>query len=307
MGSSCRPIIILGVDRSGTSLVADLVHRWGAYAGELGQLGSPDAGNPQGYWEYQPMEDFLEELFYGAGVSCWNATFKQRIWQRAAIPEIKRRAQELVARMEAAGRPWFWKEPYLGFVLPFWERIWKRPIYVVPVRNPLESGRSYEKFILPAALSGKVSLTGLYLMRWQYVMVSILEHAAWNADAIFLSYEAILRSPHAQCEELCRFLDHACDMERDDGKVERMTAAVNQSLWRNRSGIALEQSPLATREQKDLYAFLLRRTTGTGEPFDASQYPLPPWGLEYLDNVEVFVSLFKDPKVAPVLSERLLA
>ena len=28
-----HPIIVLGVERSGTSVVAEMVHRWGAYAG----------------------------------------------------------------------------------------------------------------------------------------------------------------------------------------------------------------------------------------------------------------------------------
>ncbi len=28
-----HPIIVLGVERSGTSVVAEMLHRWGAYAG----------------------------------------------------------------------------------------------------------------------------------------------------------------------------------------------------------------------------------------------------------------------------------
>jgi len=31
---SADPIIVLGVERSGTSVVAEMIHRWGAYAGD---------------------------------------------------------------------------------------------------------------------------------------------------------------------------------------------------------------------------------------------------------------------------------
>ena len=31
--SESYPIIVLGVERSGTSVVAEVLHRWGAYAG----------------------------------------------------------------------------------------------------------------------------------------------------------------------------------------------------------------------------------------------------------------------------------
>ena len=31
--SESQPIIVLGVERSGTSVGAEMVHRWGAYAG----------------------------------------------------------------------------------------------------------------------------------------------------------------------------------------------------------------------------------------------------------------------------------
>ena len=31
--SKSHPIIVLGVERSGTSVVAEMLHRWGAYVG----------------------------------------------------------------------------------------------------------------------------------------------------------------------------------------------------------------------------------------------------------------------------------
>ena len=57
-----HPIIVLGVERSGTSVVAEMVHRWGAYAGASETLHEADAHAPRGYWEFLPLWDLLAEL-----------------------------------------------------------------------------------------------------------------------------------------------------------------------------------------------------------------------------------------------------
>ena len=52
-----RPIIVLGAERSGTSAVAEMVHRWGTHAGDPDDLPEPDHRNERGRWEYQPLWD----------------------------------------------------------------------------------------------------------------------------------------------------------------------------------------------------------------------------------------------------------
>ncbi|HEY4315689.1 MAG TPA: hypothetical protein VGO19_09315, partial [Actinomycetes bacterium] len=46
---------MLGAERSGTSAVAEMVHRWGAYAGDPDDLPEPDHRNERPRWEYQPL------------------------------------------------------------------------------------------------------------------------------------------------------------------------------------------------------------------------------------------------------------
>ena len=46
---SQRPIIVLGVPRTGTSLVGQVTHHWGAGAGEAERLVQGNEGNPLGY------------------------------------------------------------------------------------------------------------------------------------------------------------------------------------------------------------------------------------------------------------------
>ena len=43
MISESHPIIVVGAERSGTSVVAEMVYRWGAYAGPSEKLHKADA------------------------------------------------------------------------------------------------------------------------------------------------------------------------------------------------------------------------------------------------------------------------
>ena len=71
--SKSHPIIVLGVERSGTSVVAEMLHRWGAYAGPFEKLHKADAHAPRGYWEFLPLWDLLAELGdFDAGATWWD-------------------------------------------------------------------------------------------------------------------------------------------------------------------------------------------------------------------------------------------
>ena len=137
IGSENHPIIVLGVERSGTSVVAEMVHRWGAYAGPSEKLHKTDAHAPRGYWEFLPLWDLLAELGdFDAGATWWDRDFQQQIEKKAADPASRKKAIELMAEMSKGG-PWFWKDPALSHFLPFWKRIWTDAIYIITVRNPL--------------------------------------------------------------------------------------------------------------------------------------------------------------------------
>src|SRR4051794_39339462 len=98
-----RPIFVLGIERTGTSLVADLIHRWGAYPGEPDFLGTPDEFNPQGYFEYAPLEELLQDLVASTGVTMWDPRFPDLLRQQAADPALSARALQLIGQMEKAG------------------------------------------------------------------------------------------------------------------------------------------------------------------------------------------------------------
>ena len=127
-----HPIIVLGVERSGTSVVAEMVHRWGAYAGPPEKLHKADAHAPRGYWEYLPLWDLLAELGdFDTGATWWDCDFQQKMEEKAADPVYRKKATELMAEMQKVG-VWFWKDPALSHFLPFWKQIWDNAIYILP-------------------------------------------------------------------------------------------------------------------------------------------------------------------------------
>jgi hypothetical protein len=291
---SPRPIIVLGVDRSGTSLVSQLLWKWGAYPGDLSKLLQANPNNPQGYFEYTPMQDLLDELMNHTGLSNCHPDMQARLAELADDPTFRDPALRLVAEMEAEGKPWFWKEPYLSVSLGFWEPIWKRPIYIIPVRNPQDSALSFEKMFLPPALKGGgIRIVAMFLLRWQHFILSILAHSENNESTLFVPYEELLARPEEQCRRLARFLDAECGIvDGDASRLEQMTATVDPGLWRNKSPIPFEEVPEATAEQKALLALLRRKVDNSREPFDPSLYPLSAGWREYLQNFDLIFDMF---------------
>src|SRR5262245_26715706 len=137
-------MIVLGMHRGGTSLAAQLVSRWGAYGNESAMIGA-DHSNPSGHWELAPLVALNEELL-AAIESNWTVPPRDRerelLEQLAEASEFRDRALDLIAAMRKGGRPWFWKDPRLSILLPFWKKLWGSAVYVVATRDPARIARS---------------------------------------------------------------------------------------------------------------------------------------------------------------------
>ena len=272
-------IIILGMHRAGTSLLAHLVARWGGAAGAAGQLLAGDEWNPRGYWEHLPLTGFNDTLLESVD-SAWNAppADPARVKALAAEPRFRERARELIAGMEnscAAGQPWFWKDPRLTALIPFWEEFWHDPVFVVPVRDPLAVAASLgDRDDLPLSAA---------LLLWQVSMLGVAAHVEKSRRRIYISYEEMLRSPAAGCERLFAFLDEQCgdgrsgrndrDLRPNTGELAKI---VNPEFARHATTESLAESADATAEQKALSLFFERKTSRPDEPFNPVAHPVPP-------------------------------
>jgi hypothetical protein len=269
--SLCRPIIVLGAERSGTSVCAEMVHTWGAYAGDPGDVPAADRLNPRGRWEYLPLWDLLAEVGgFAEGGTWWAEDFAAKVTAKAADPQFAGRARALVARMAAAGRPWLWKDPALCHFLGFWRPFWPTPVFVVMVRHPVDIAVSWNQFRSAGGLA-ELSLEA-NLLRWQHTMLSVL-HAIDPGPAVqFAEYEAVTADPPGQARRLAAFLDRQCATASTEGTVARMAGVCVPGLRRNRDGQRRED--LMTAPQRSLYRFLRQKVQRPEMPV-TGDFPLP--------------------------------
>jgi hypothetical protein len=285
----CRPIIVLGPERSGTSLVASMIDKWGAYVGAADELSDADERNPRGYWEYKPLWHLLEEIGdLRSGVSWWEATFAERVSAKTSDPRLADEARRLIERMESPERPWMWKDPALCHFLGFWTAFWDDPVYVLTVRHPLDIARSWQAF---GASLGRVptSMT-CNLLRWQFMAMTAMavsDRTDRAADSrIFVDYERLLDSPSAEAARLAEFLDPATRTTTSDETVADMASLCDAEMRHHRS-TEREHTAELTESQLALYDAQRRYAADVDFPFDATKHPMPAGWRELVINEEL--------------------
>jgi hypothetical protein len=263
---------VLGAERSGTSVCAEMVHAWGAYAGEAHELPAPDELNPRGRWEYQPLWDLLAAVGrFDSSTSWWQAGFPELVAEQVRDPVLARRARELLSRMESRGGPWVWKDPALCHFLGFWNAFWERPVFIIPVRHPLDIAASWQRFARASGRRG-ISVEG-NLLRWQHMTLSVLRRIEPTSPVLFLEYERVTESPVEQARHLAAFLDTQCGRTSDAAVAQRMASACDSSLRRHRDGVHRERA--MTSAQRSLHRFLRAKVATPELPF-RDEFPMPP-------------------------------
>jgi hypothetical protein len=283
-----KGIIVLGMHRGGTSLTADVIRRWGAYEGENDLLLQGDSENPQGYWEYRPLIQLNEDLLSSVRAKWYTppSDMEIEVLERfAQEPRYRDVALGLIEAMQKGGRPWFWKDPRLAVLLPFWKNIWTDVIYVIPIRHPLDIALSLRKRnAYPISAS---------LLIWQRYMLGILKETEGLTNKIFVEYEQLIADPQVQSRRLQEFLSQQTGIDKQDSTVlGAMTAAINPELRHNRSSSDFDELQQATIEQKELYSFLKRKAENHIEAFDQTTFREYSGWREYLQTIDVMRRLW---------------
>ena len=293
MPEIAQRIIVLGPLRSGTSLSADLVRRWGAYAGPEDELWQSDPNDQRGYgyMEYIPLQQLNDVLLDGND----RVPLPVEVMaERASHPKHKARALELLESMDAAAieagaSTWIWKDARLPLTVPFWVNFWGDPIYVVTVRHPAET-------ILSAAKtedfdSERVPFSA-GLAYWQYCMLNILTFTQANPRKIFLAYDRLTGNAPQECARLARFLDEQCgrSLEGAQQRIEAMLSQVSDDQRHYRYERSLADMGQSTREQRALYDFLRVKVMEPAEAFNPGDFALYPGWREYLQAMDMLLA-----------------
>jgi hypothetical protein len=238
-------IVILGMHRTGSSLLAGIVNKWGAYAGEEAQLLPPNRWNQAGYWEYRPLVVFNHELLTSLGADALlppAESEEERILELAQKPYYRDRALALIEHMAPSGQIWMWKDPRIIPLLGFWGQIWTDVRFIVSLRDPLSIARSL------ASRDGMPATAALLLwQRYSHLMLRFL--AKCDASRVFVNYEQVLTDPAAVCGKLVEFLqrDGISEGERE-ARIAAMISMVRLDLNHSARPAAYDRTSM-TRDQ----------------------------------------------------------
>ncbi|HEX7151440.1 MAG TPA: sulfotransferase [Thermoanaerobaculia bacterium] len=189
-----RPIVVLGMHRSGTSLTTQLVAALGAYVGGPDDLPPPDMFNPTGFWEHKEVVRLGDEILAALG-SSWMVTHEADV---ARLPHETRaafvqRARDIVARSLQGHGPFVVKDPRMSLLFPIWREAFGEPVCVLAWRDPMAVARSLEtRDGLPLIVS---------LAAWEQSTRTLLRDSE-GLSRVLVSYEQLLADPQHVTREL---------------------------------------------------------------------------------------------------------
>jgi hypothetical protein len=281
-------IIVTGIYRSGTSLNAELVHRWGAYVGREDDIFQ----DKYGYLEHLALQKLNDELLNN---NSYVPTPVDQMLEKGQDPVLRERALEILEGMDREAEEnqaiaWVWKDPRLPLVLPFWAKIWGDVIYVIPVRHPVET------ILSGASMDGldpdMVPLSAGFAY-WQFCMFNVLTFTENSHRKLFVAFDQLLQAPLVECTRLCLFLDKECGISSKDAeqRIDSMTSQIATDQHHFQHPQSLAEVETTTKEQRALYNFLRVKTMYPDETFNKDDFTLYPGWLEYLQTMTMISSL----------------
>ena len=142
-------VTILGMHRSGTSMVTRVLNLAGMRLGATDQLMGPKDDNPHGFWENRPIMQLQRDLLSLLGGSWHEPPPLLPGWEREqALDEMRDRARSVL--VEAFGYPEpqdivGWKDPRTSLLLPFWRTVTVIDRVVLVVRDPVAVALSLQE------------------------------------------------------------------------------------------------------------------------------------------------------------------
>ncbi len=195
--------VVLGMHKSGTTLVAEILHRSGIPMVETTSSADYYAGNK---WERESTLAYDKSILAAEDVdSLWLAPPDPEALLRSADLE---RARAIAARADAQGE-WGFKDPRACLTWPIWQRVLRAPKLVGVYRHYGAVVRHFERHAARShrrTALRRLRMEWLALRRWcEYNerVLAALEDA--SGPAILISYERLMDGP-AELDRLGRFV-----------------------------------------------------------------------------------------------------
>jgi O-antigen biosynthesis protein len=186
-----RVLVVTGMHRSGTSLVANYLERCGLDMGE--ELLPADVGNPLGYYEDVHIHDLHRELLWKAGVA--DAFTVTDADVPVPVDDVFRERAREIARAREAKPQWGWKEPRTALFLDLWADVLPEARFLFVFRQPLAV---LDSLLRRAANESVTDKPELALVMWRIYNEQMLRFAEARPDVCaWVETEEFVKQPDA--------------------------------------------------------------------------------------------------------------
>lgn len=144
-----KVIIILGMHRSGTSVLTQICQSMGAYLGEKNELMSARADNPDGFFENNEIVCINEKILYLSGRKWYDLEPVNLDFDNSQIISAARELESIIRKMLQKNDIVAIKDPRIALILPLWNKVLNelkvQVDYIWEFRNPLEVADSLRR------------------------------------------------------------------------------------------------------------------------------------------------------------------
>ena len=233
--------IVLGMHRSGTSVVAGILHFNKVSMGTYETFWPrPLPQNPKGFYENYDFRKINDMILQESGYKTKH--YKTRIPISEPSKSIRGKMIKTVRNYEFKFKNWGWKDPRTCLTISNWIEVFKEVDLIEKVniifvsRKSLSVARSLKKRNAISLLQG-VNLWKVYTER----AINFCELS--NIPTLYLSFEKILKEPVSECEKIFKFLSQPFNNNIVSDFVEKKLSKNNkgESLDLPKDVLDLEQ------------------------------------------------------------------
>jgi hypothetical protein len=240
-------VVVLGMDRSGTSAVTGMFQRSGYFVGGEEDLMKADAANPAGYFENLRVWETNEEVLADLGFSLSApAGLAQIVPARRHTDQLQEVLDDLLVTKRFA--PLALKDPRISMLIRLWRPVFDGILHpVLVVRHPHEVALSLER------RDGTMMSAGLKL--WEHRLSLLIERLD-GSEVSVVPYSRLLREPSMASEIVAQA--SALLRRSPRGAVDSAAAgmALEPRLRRSRVESIGERGLSLTPNQLGLWRFL---------------------------------------------------
>jgi|SRR5579871_1907331 len=193
-------VFVLGMHRSGTSLVSGLLRTLGVDFGPDSELIPPNQYNVKGFFEHFGLSGINMEILVKFGGDWYAPPILTPNWEDSEIlDDIRKRSVERVEASFGTSSLWGFKDPRTCITFPFWRKVVNGPMkVVVVVRNPIDAARSLQDV-------QKILASEASDLWFKYMVAAFQGSRGVPRHVVF--YEDILEDLPGELRRLATFLD----------------------------------------------------------------------------------------------------